>query len=208
VDYAPVFLGWTGSRPDKWGELNGGLSTTLGTGGALTHVGEFPIALEGPKRSSTAFATIRPQLSRTQNLFDHFTFYANATGQWADEPVLNLEQFPLGGLSSVRGYREGERYGDTGYLAQGELRSPTYWLNSSQRIGAQFTEFTDYGDGHLLFPGSGQKEDQALWGAGLGLNFTLGPYMESHLIIAWPLTDSNFTKAGRERVSFSLSAQL
>jgi hemolysin activation/secretion protein/AraC-like DNA-binding protein len=208
VTYVPVFLGWTGSRPDKWGQMNGSLSLTLGTGGTFTHEGVFPTALEGPKPSSTAFATIRPQLSRSQKLFDNFTLYANATGQWANEPVINLEQFALGGTSSVRGYREGERYGDTGYLTQGELRSPTYWIGSDRRIGAEFAEFTDYGDGHLLFPGSGQKADQALWGAGVVMNFTLGPYMESHIVLAWPLNNSNFTKAGRERITFSLSAQL
>jgi hypothetical protein len=48
----------------------------------------------------------------------------------------------------------------------------------------------------------------ALWGAGVGINFNLGPHVESHILVAWPLLDSAFTVAGHERISFSLSAQL
>jgi hemolysin activation/secretion protein len=130
-------------------------------------------------------------------------------GQWANIPLLNLEQFELGGNASVRGYREGELYADTGWVGQAELRSPVYWRGASAlKVGAQITAFTDYGEGYQLDQGAAQNTDQSLWGAGVGFNFRFGSHVESHVLIAWPLLNSAFTTVGHERISFSLSAQL
>jgi hemolysin activation/secretion protein len=206
--YAPFFFGWNGSRPDKWGQFNGSVSAILGMGGVFSRLNEFPAEIAQSKQATTEFAVLRPQLSRSQKLVQGFTLYGNVTGQWANEPVLNLEQLAVGGVSSVRGYHEGERYADTGLTMQGELRSPTFGLGEGKPIGVQLIGFTDYGEGYLLDPAAGQKASQALWGAGAGLNFSFGPRVESHISIAWPLMDSAFTRAGRERVLFSVSAQL
>jgi hemolysin activation/secretion protein len=121
---------------------------------------------------------------------------------------LNLEQFELGGNGSVRGYQEGEVYADTGWLGQAELRSPTYWRGATAlKIGTQLTAFTDYGEGYQLDQTAAQNTDYALWDAGLGVNFHFGHYVESHILIAWPLMSSAYSVAGHARILFSLSAQ-
>jgi hemolysin activation/secretion protein/AraC-like DNA-binding protein len=218
LNYAPIFLGWTGSRQDHWGQIgptgdlwnqfNGGFSVVAGTGGTLTHETTFPSLISNSKDATTAFVALRPQLSRTQVLPGNFSLYCSMAGQWANEPLLNLEEFELGGNASVRGYREGELYADTGWVGQLEARSPIYWRGSSHQVGTQITVFTDYGQGYHLDASSGQNADQALWGTGAGVNFHLGHYVESHILTAWPLINSTFSRAGRLRVSFSLSAQL
>ena len=121
--YMPLFLGWNGSRPDPWGQFDGGFSLEAGTGSKwFAADSSFPLSFAGAgeKPVSTAFLVIRPQLSRTVKLPDNYTLYGNMSGQWADKPLINLEQFAEGGNSSVRGYKEGEFYGDTGLLTQGE----------------------------------------------------------------------------------------
>jgi hypothetical protein len=213
VTYMPFFLGWNGSRADARGQFDGGFSIAAGTGGKwFAADSSFPLAFAGAgeKPVSTAFLVIRPQLSRTVKLPDNYTLYGNMSGQWADKPLINLEQLAEGGNSSVRGYKEGEFYADTGWQAQGELRSPIYWmgkLGGGKVFGAGFTGFTDVGRGYLLEAAAGKKLDQSLWGAGAGLNFHLGPHVESHLTFAWALLDSAFTRIGEERTTFSLSAQ-
>jgi hemolysin activation/secretion protein len=218
LNYTPLFLGWSGSRRDHWGQggspgdqwsqFNGGVSVVAGTGGTLTHEREFPSLIANSTEATTEFVAVRPQLSRTQVLPDNFTVYTGLSGQWANEPLLNLEEFELGGTASVRGYREGELYSDTGWLAQTELRSPVYWRGKDIRIGTQITLFTDYGEGYKLDAPSGQSGREALCGSGIGINFNLGRYMESHILVAWPILNSIYSGAGRERISFSLSAQL
>jgi hemolysin activation/secretion protein len=218
LNYTPLFLGWTGSRQDHWGQsgspadlwsqFNGGVSMVAGTGGTFSQERAFPSLIANSTEATTEFVAVRPQLSRTQVLPDNFTLYGGLAGQWANEPLLNLEQFELGGNASVRGYREGELYSDTGWLAQTELRSPVYWRGTYIKIGTQLTLFTDYGEGYKLDQGNSQGAHQALCGSGVGINFNLGRYVESHILIAWPVLNSTYSGAGRERISFSLSAQL
>jgi hemolysin activation/secretion protein/AraC-like DNA-binding protein len=218
LQYTPFFLGWTGSRQDHWGqmaattnrwsEFDGGLSLVAGTGGTFSRDRPFPLLIANSPEATTEFVAVRPQLSRTQVLPGNFTLFGSMTGQWANEPLLNLEQFELGGNASVRGYREGELYADTGWVGQLELRSPIYWRGASKQFGTQLTAFTDYGEGYLLDQRVAPNAHQALWGTGVGVNFHFGPYVESHILIAWPLLNSAFTTAGHERISFSLSAQL
>jgi hemolysin activation/secretion protein/AraC-like DNA-binding protein len=217
LNYTPVFLGWTGSRQDRWGQtasetnlssrLDGGLSLVAGTGGWLSRDKPFPVLISNTKEATMEFIAVRPQLSRTQVLPDNFTLYGSMAGQWANEPLLNLEEFELGGNASVRGYREGELYADTGWVGQLELRSPVYWRGKTKNIGTQITAFMDYGEGYTLNTAT-QRPRQDLWGSGAGVNFNLGHYVESHILVAWPLQNSAFSTAGRMRISFSLSAQL
>jgi hypothetical protein len=219
LNYTPVFLGWTGSRQDHWLQLgapsdlwsrfDGTFSVVAGTGGTLSKNRTFTPLIANSEEATTEFVAVRPGLSRTQVLPGDFSFYGNLAGQWANEPLLNLEQFELGGNASVRGYREGELYSDTGWLGQAEFRSPTYWRGaSSLKIGTQFTAFTDYGQGYNRDVVAGEEAEQSLWGAGLGANFHFGAYVEGHVLVAWPLISSAFSVADHARFMFSVSAQL
>ncbi len=218
LNYTPVFLGLTSSRQDHWGQIgptgdlfnrfDGNLALVAGTGGTLTKDKAFPLLIANTPDATTEFVAVRPQLSRIQVLPENFTVYGNMSGQWANEPLVNLEEFALGGNSIVRGYREGEYYADTAWLGQLELRSPVYWRGINRKIGMQFTVFNDYGQGYELDRSPGETSHEALWGVGTGVNLNLGPHIEGHVIVGWPLLNSAFTKAGHERISFSLSAQL
>ncbi len=218
LNYTPLFLGWTGSRQDHWGqfgpagevwnEFDGGVSVVAGTGGTLSRERAFPSLIANSTEATTEFVAVRPQLSRTQVLPDNFTAYGNLSGQWANIPLLNLEQFALGGNGTVRGYREGELYADTGFVGQLELRSPVYWRGESAlKIGTQITAFTDYGKGYDLDQSGSEGADQTLWGAGFGFNFHIGSHVESHVLVGWPLLSSAFSVAGHERIEFSVSGQ-
>jgi hemolysin activation/secretion protein/AraC-like DNA-binding protein len=218
LNYTPLFLGWNGSHPDHWGQsgptgdlasrIDAGVSVVAGTGGTASRDRMFPTLIGNSKEATTEFVAIKPQMSRTQILPDNFTAYGNLSGQWANEPLLNLEEFALGGNATVRGYREGEMYSDTGVLGQVELRSPVYWRGANRRIGTQFSAFTDYAQGYKLDTVPGETAHQDLWGAGVGVNFNLGRFVESHILVAWPLLSSAFSRSGNLRVSFSLGAQL
>jgi hemolysin activation/secretion protein/AraC-like DNA-binding protein len=218
LNYTPLFLGWNGTRQDHWGQsgptgdlwsrFDGSLSLVGGPGGTFSRDKAFPILIANSPDATTEFVAVRPQISRTQVLPENFTLYGNLTGQWANESLLNLEQLALGGNSIVRGYREGEFYADAGWVGQAELRSPVYWRGANRRVGTQFTLFSDYGQGYELDPGPAQTAHEALWGTGAGVNFNLGPHVESHILVAWPLLNSAYTKAGHPRITFSVSAQL
>lgn len=59
--------------------------------------------------------------------------------QIAEDNLLPLEQFAVGGAKTVRGYRENERVGDSGYILSLEWRYPLWHSNF------QLAPFLDYG---------------------------------------------------------------
>jgi hypothetical protein len=66
---------------------------------------------------------------------DQFVFRTDL--QLAEDPLLPLEQFAVGGASTVRGYRENQLVRDNGFVTSAELRIPTFRLAVS---GLSLTE--------------------------------------------------------------------
>ncbi|NJP10711.1 MAG: ShlB/FhaC/HecB family hemolysin secretion/activation protein [Leptolyngbyaceae cyanobacterium RU_5_1] len=64
--------------------------------------------------------------------------------QLADRPILPVEQFGLGGLLSIRGYRQDLLLTDNGLFGSVEVRIPVLRLPKQQAL-FQFTPFVDFG---------------------------------------------------------------
>jgi hemolysin activation/secretion protein len=69
------------------------------------------------------FTKANIQVARTQRLTDRFSLYGGVNGQIAGSNLDAAEKFSLGGAQGVRGYPSGEAAGDSGYVAQFELRA-------------------------------------------------------------------------------------
>lgn len=157
---------------------------------------------EWTKRNPTEVLFLRSQFSFGINLFgvtenpdplpDNHFFAWHLQGQWsklwgeenlllwrshlqlATNPLLPLEAFRLGGLDTVRGYRQDGILTDSGWFSALELRFPLFKIPQwDSQI--QLTPFFDYGIGWNL---SG-RDNQQLSSLGIGLlwqqdNFTAG----------------------------------
>ncbi len=89
-----------------------------------------------------------------------------ANAQLSDEPLLSLEQFSLGGMQSVRGYRENQLLRDNGIFASAEVRIPI-WLAKDKTPIVSLAPFFDFGGGWNV-----NKVDnnyQTIYSAGIGL---------------------------------------
>jgi hemolysin activation/secretion protein len=64
--------------------------------------------------------------------------------QWSDDPLLSLEQFPLGGVDTVRGYRENQLVRDEGVQGSIELRVPVWSAGNGSPV-VQVAAFYDIG---------------------------------------------------------------
>ena len=94
--------------------------------------------------------------SREQKLPAGCSLLAQA-GQAATGALISNEQFALGGINSVRGYYEGDQYGDCGWNGSLELRSPyleTRVADVSQFVPAwlRASVFTDWARDFCLRP--------------------------------------------------------
>jgi hemolysin activation/secretion protein len=92
-----------------------------------------------------------------------------ANGQFGTQPLLALEQFAIGGIHSVRGYRENQLVRDQGVTGSVELRVPVLF----NRKGAAVVQLAPFVDG-----GGGWNNDaptpnpRSILSAGIGVIFT------------------------------------
>ncbi|WP_375514914.1 ShlB/FhaC/HecB family hemolysin secretion/activation protein [uncultured Nostoc sp.] len=113
--------------------------------------------------------------------------------QLSTRALVPLEQFGLGGLRSVRGYRQDILLTDNGFLASAELQLPVLRVKNVGGV-LQVVPFIDFGVGWNSF---GKPPDQntntiltnTLLGLGLGLQWQMGDRLNARLDYGIPLTD-------------------
>jgi hemolysin activation/secretion protein len=105
--------------------------------------------------------------------------------QLADRPLVPLEQFSLGGLESVRGYRQDALLADSGIFASAELRFPLY-RDSKREHTVHLIPFIDVG---RLWNTSDREDPDpgTLSSIGLGLQWQWSDRLRARLDYGIPL---------------------
>jgi len=206
--YFPVNFGLDGSETD----LHGATMASLTLSGNFTR-NDADFAKSAYATNARAiFGKAVLTASREQKLPTGCSLLARASAQAATGALVGNEQFALGGINSVRGYYEGDQYGDCGWNGSVELRTP-YWetrvANVSRSVPAwlRASVFTDCGESLLLEPANGANPNRWLWGAGFGLSANVNNHVEARLTIAWPLLSTPNTERDEARANFSIGGQ-
>ncbi len=208
--YLTLTLGWQGVRPDASGQTLGSVSLVGGSASPFMTPADFRQS-SGSANASQQFVLSRLRLSREQNLFKSLKLVGTVEGQIANQALVSVEQVGLGGIGSVRGYREGEIYGDDGFFTQFELRSPTFLHQDSLdgravTLGSTVMIFTDFGRVFYKEPRAGNPKVD-LWGAGIGASSFFGSHVEAKLILGWALKDSQTRRVGDFLATFTVGAR-
>jgi hemolysin activation/secretion protein len=92
--------------------------------------------------------------------------------QVADKPLLSLERFALGGVNTVRGYRENTYVRDNAYNTTLEFRYPIYSAEADEKNTLNLVPFLDYGQAwnNRLSPADNPLNNQ-LFSSGLGFQW-------------------------------------
>ena len=101
-------------------------------------------------------------------------------GQLSSQPLLPLEQFSVGGLRSVRGYRRNQLVRDRGYATSLELRVPVLRHEDGAPL-LQLAPFVDVGG--AWYKDRDTESPQSIRSAGLGLHFD--PHRQIHAELYW-----------------------
>ena len=229
VEYIPFNIGLNGSISDDWGmtffnaQMNynlasfGGFTrTTGGTNGdivVVTHGGLGLIA----QNAHDNYLTLQLGADRVQTIYQNWSVKLHADGQWANGSLFSNEQYAMGGSAGVRGYTDGEAYGDTGWRIAIEPQTPLINIgmvgNEGQEapVWLRSSVFMDYGETYLFNPVAGGSSRGSFWGAGWSVTANIGNHLDARLVVAIPLiTDSfapNGTKAGDVHIYFGVGAQ-
>lgn len=105
--------------------------------------------------------------------------------QLARDPLLPLEKFAVGGMESVRGYRENQLVGDNGLVSSLEWRVPIFRYGHGTGL-VELATFFDFGrTGHNEIKGTGngveQPSPQSIFSVGLGLRWAMIERIHFHL---------------------------
>src|SRR5262249_2807433 len=123
LDYMPLSLGWVGARPDKWSSTSFTFNENFFFTPLASSRTNFQVVAVS-KDAGGNYTTINAGITREQKLTPDWSVVLRANDQWASAPLINNEQFALGSTSSVRGYKEGQNYGDSGWRTLLDLRAP------------------------------------------------------------------------------------
>jgi hemolysin activation/secretion protein len=104
----------------------------------------------------------------------------STTVQCTDDALLSLEQFVIGGASTVRGYRENQLVRDMGLVASVEFRVPV-WTGRGGNPIVELAPFFDYGAGWNV--GESTPPGSDLMSAGIGVLFY--PHKKASARLYW-----------------------
>lgn len=172
-------------------------SYTHGFNDLLGSMGEYDPATGASRLGASGeFDKISIHVQRQQRLSQNTSLVLKVDGQYSDDPLVSLEQFSLGGPSSVRAYAVAEALAETGGVASLELifgapgfayRPAFGGYNWGQVL--QISLFADYAYGELNEPLLGSQDSSVeLSGVGLGLQISVPSRMFARFDVATPLS--------------------
>jgi hemolysin activation/secretion protein len=203
---APVhYLNWSASYSQAWRaaayQVDGTLGVGLGIRDLVNTTAEFQSARAG---GAPDYFYLRFSGSAIRALPLGAAVLARLTAQWSASPLVNNEQFSLGGVETVRGYLEAESLGDSGVAGTLELHSPPLGPHFGSTLGRIYAfGFVDAGVATLLDPLPSQDYHLRLWSTGAGLRLENGTGFAGFVDWAVPEVTGTRTRAREPRVEFS-----
>lgn len=124
--------------------------------------------------------------------------------QLADRRLVSLEQFGVGGIANVRGYRQDQLLTDNGAFGSIEFRLPILRIREARAL-LQVAPFFDVGTAWNNFEGA-DPDPSWLSSVGLGLRFQMGERLDARLDWGIPLisADSNGNTLQEQGLYFSV----
>ncbi len=176
VRYLPFNVGYEGYETDAqgftraWARLNVNFAGTLPKDNFTIDFRNRSVA-----GATGDWAYVVLGFARQQRLWREWTLRAVVDGQIAGQPLIDTEQFGLGGATSVRGFLDRVVVGDNGLHASGELRTPDLGkrLPTREKLSVQGLAFLDYGKVATILANRQTFGTTTLASAGIGMRVEL-----------------------------------
>ena len=218
LNYLPFNVGWNGSIPDAMGttffnaqanfnilpvssEESESVNTTNITATTTNTVtqnkffhGHSLSGIAYTTNASPYYVTLQLGADRVQTIYKDWSVKLHADGQWANGALISNEQYAMGGTTGVRGYQDGQAYGDTGWRFSIEPQTPPLNIGMAGNEGheaacwVRASVFLDYGRIYLLAqPPPGSASHESFCGAGWAVTANIGSHLDGRVTVAWPL---------------------
>jgi hemolysin activation/secretion protein len=135
-----------------------------------------------------SFFYFRGDLSRTQDLPGGGQVFAKLQGQYADQQLVDTEQYSGGGLATARGYLESVETSDNAVFGTVELRTPSLSSFLGKAVNEwRFFVFSDNGYMSLYNTGPEQNSHFTLASAGFGSRAQFFDHLNGEIVLGIPL---------------------
>jgi len=165
--------------------------------------------ITGSPNSTGNWVVLNPTFTRTFIFHTNWVTTFRADGQWANQPLISNEQFGIGGVNSVRGYHEGEEFGDTGWHFTLEQATPPHQVGmvfDNTPLTLRGSVYMDIATVYLLDP-LGRPAATELWGTGFGFTASVGSHWDARFLFSLPLIGTSTTPQDQPYFNFILTAQ-
>jgi hemolysin activation/secretion protein len=156
--------------------------------------------------SSANFFYFRGGIDHTQNLPWDFQLLAAVQGQASANPLVDTEQFSLGGLNTVRGYLESVVVGDNAVSGTLQFQTPSLLARLPEGNEWRFFVFIDGGYAMLNDPLPEQESTFTLWSYGIGTSIRLVGHLNGEFLVGVPQITQEPSEAGSPLFTFRVSA--
>ena len=226
INYLPITLQLSGSARDDLGmttfgaSFGGNIWYSSQTSYRSSNTNGVPVttylygrnsleAITGSKKSNGYWFSLNPTFSRTFVFHTNWVTSFRADGQWTSQPLISNEQYGIGGVNSVRGYHEGEVFGDTGWHFSLEQQTSPFVVGNvygRTPLTLSGSIYMDIGTVYLLDP-LGRPASSELWGTGFGLTASVGSHWQARFLFSVPLIGTIYTPQDQPFFNFGLTAQ-
>ena len=206
LTYWPVSLSYNANLIGKQYQTDFNVGASFSFRGTGT---EEAVAFDNRRYNASAnFFHLRGGIEHTQKLAWDFQLVGGLQGQATANPLVDTEQFSLGGYSTVRGYLESSVVGDNAVCGTLELRSPSLvgWLPEGNEW--RFFAFIDAGYAMLNDPLPEQEDQFSLWSVGLGTSLRLIEHVNGEFLVGIPQVTQSPSEAGQPLFTFRVSLEL
>jgi hemolysin activation/secretion protein len=121
------------------------------------------------------------------------TLFVRSELQLSTEPLLTVEQFSLGGYSTVRGYRQDTILSDSAFFLSAEVRVPILRVPEVEGT-LQIAPFIDFGTGWNV--DASNLDNTTLAGVGFGLVWQMGENFNARFDWGIPLVNVDYSDSG------------
>jgi hemolysin activation/secretion protein len=198
TDVDQFVLSYSGTLPDRYGKTSAGLEVYYSPSGLseFNHSSDFNALRTGAK---SQYFYGRLNVERITRLPWNFSWLLSAWGQYSTERLLPSEELALGGYNTIRGYDERVLLGDTGWIVNNEIRSPSIPLANILNVPAvtdqlQLLGFFDYGYLHVINAQPGEPANPTLYSTGVGLRYSLRHNFSVRFDYGFPLTEKGLNE--------------
>lgn len=139
--------------------------------------------------------------SYEHDLWQDFQVKALLQGQATDNPLVDSEQFSVGGLNTVRGYLESQAVGDSAIAGTLEVRSPSLlrWWTKNDRHEFRLLGFLDAGSVFINDPLPEQTTNFNLLSVGFGALAKVMDWLNGAVYVGIPQISQGSTEADSNR---------